>query len=317
MPHQLRCPVCKQPAHRHSTPRPRHSTTESRYARYHHLDGRPLCPTPGDEAAGPVWPVDPAAAPAPATPGLLVRPYQHPCRTAGTAIPVRRLALGPVLCDPDGPIDCAGTAATGGCPWRTYGPEPSTVAALPEQRGCWLDATAVQRIVVALTDDGHPLPHTVTGLPTGHLDPTGCHVLARWLSSHTDDLYALPAHSDRRTMATVEYASRWLAWAGGHGGGALVLPTAPGAPAATDPAGCNAVDWRARDDPVIPQRGEPHRQAHRSPSDALGGTDVPATGTQPETHPVPPEGGPGTLTLPVRPLSPGRGAVALTDPWAC
>jgi hypothetical protein len=177
------------------------------------------------------WPVDAAAAPAAARPGMLARPVRHPCRAASTVIPVNLLAVGPVIVDAHGPIDCAATAAAGGCPWRSNGPDPSgTPVAVPAQRGCWLDATTVQSIVVTLSRAGRALPYTVTGLAPGYLDPNRCVALAGWLHRHT---YDYPAHAGDmplgRSLFTISYASRWLIWAAEHGG-IRVLSTDDGPP---------------------------------------------------------------------------------------
>ncbi|ROO62997.1 hypothetical protein EDC02_5006 [Micromonospora sp. Llam0] len=217
----LSCPECGQPA----IARPATASTPRRgtVPTFRHADGRPLCPTTLLGQPGRAWPIDPDTTAAPAVAGLLARPMRHPCRTTGTAIGITLPAGGPVIADSRGLIDCAATAATGGCGWRTGGPDPAgTPIAVPAGRGCWLDATTVQHHVVALAYAGHPLPYQVSGLVPGHLDPDRCRALAAWLhrhaTSHPTPCPALPPVGG--------YASRWLAWVADHGG-AHVLSTDP------------------------------------------------------------------------------------------
>jgi hypothetical protein len=224
----LSCPECGQPAIARPT-----TTTKPRRRRvpgFLHVDGRPLCATTVLGRPMPGWPVDPATTAAPAQPGLLARPVRHPCRTTGTAIGVTLLAGGPVIADARGLIDCAATAAIGGCGWRTGGPDPAgTPIAVPAGSGCWLNATTVQHHVVALAQAGHLLPYQVDGLTPGHLDPARCRALAAWLHRHTT------GHPDSGpTLASgpavaAGYASRWLAWVADHGG-ARILRTDPTMP---------------------------------------------------------------------------------------
>lgn len=214
----LACPECGQPAIARpgAAPRPRRSTVPE----FLHADGRPLCRTTIAGRPIPAWPIDPVTTAAPALPGLLARPVRHPCRTTGTAIGVTLLAGGPVIADARGLIDCAATAATGGCGWRTSGPDPAgTSTAVPAGRGCWLDASTVQHLVVILADAGHPLPYQVSGLAPGYLDPDRCLALAGWLHRHT----ARPALSAEDTFTgTAGYGSRWLAWVADHGGARIL-----------------------------------------------------------------------------------------------
>jgi RNA-directed DNA polymerase len=55
---------------------------------------------------------------------------------------------------------------------------------------------------------------------------------------------------------------------------------------------------------VLPERGDPHRQTHGSPSDALGAAEVPATETQRQAGAGVVEGRSETGAWPVRPLGP-------------
>jgi len=214
----LACPECGQPAVARpgTAPQPRRGTMPN----FLHADGRPLCRTTIAGRPMPSWPVDPATTAAPALPGLLARPARHPCRTTGTAIGVTLLAGGPVIADARGLIDCAATAATGGCGWRASGPDPAgTSTAVPAGRGCWLDASTVQHLVVILSDAGHPLPYQVSGLAPGYLDPDRCLALADWLHRHT----TRPARSPEDSVTgTAGYGSRWLAWVADHGGARIL-----------------------------------------------------------------------------------------------
>ncbi|MCW6004305.1 hypothetical protein K1W54_06880 [Micromonospora sp. CPCC 205371] len=217
----LSCPECGQPAIARptTTARPRRGAVPA----FLHADGRPLCSTTILGRLTRAWPVDPAATAAPAVPGLLARPVRHPCRTAGTAMPVILLAGGPVIADARGLIDCAATAATGGCGWRTGGPDPDgTEIAVPVGRGCWLDASTVQDFIVALAQAGRLLPYQVSGLVPGYLDPDRCRALANWLHHHTTNQPG-PARSPEGGFAVAAaYASGWLAWVADHGGARLL-----------------------------------------------------------------------------------------------
>ncbi|MDG4795026.1 hypothetical protein [Micromonospora sp. WMMD1082] len=265
----LSCPECGRPAigRPAGTTRPRRGTMPA----FLHADGRPLCSTTLLGQPTRAWPVDPAATAAPTVAGLLARPVRHPCRTTGTAIGVTLLAGGPVIADARGLIDCA---ATGGCGWRTGGPDPAgTLIAVPAGRGCWLDAATVQHHVVALAGAGHLLPYQVSGLVPGYLDPDRCRALAAWLHRHTT---SQPAPDPARrpvvgSAVATGYASRCLAWVADHGG-ARVLRTGPtsadtrmragsghpDSPVSAPPVltdlvatgsrdGANAADWWAQD----------------------------------------------------------------------
>ncbi|WP_233624619.1 hypothetical protein [Actinoplanes sp. ATCC 53533] len=215
----LACPECGQPAIARPATAP--ASRRGTMPTFLHADGRPLCRTTIAGESMPSWPVDPATTAAPALPGLLARPVRHPCRTTGTAIGVTLLAGGPVIADARGLIDCATTAATGGCGWRTSGPDPAgTSTAVPAGQGCWLDASTVQHLVVILSEAGHPLPYQVSGLAPGYLDPDRCLALAGWLHRHT---VPGPARwAEEVFTGTAGYGSRWLAWVADHGGARIL-----------------------------------------------------------------------------------------------